>query len=90
MRDASWHPNAGVLAATSWNEYGAGMGSYGTGTGSVTLHGWGVGGEEEGEDGPVRLNCWGKRDPRLYIAGERMEETSDVIRRAIAHILRGV
>ncbi|KAF8425659.1 WD40-repeat-containing domain protein, partial [Tirmania nivea] len=33
VRDASWHPNASVLAATSWNGYGAG-------TGSVTLHGW--------------------------------------------------
>ena len=69
VRDASWHPNAGVLAATSWNGYGAS-------TGSVTLHGSGVG--EKGE-APVRLNCWGKRDPRLYEDSQRLqeEESSD-------------
>ena len=85
MRDASWHPNAGVLAATSWNGYGAG-------TGSVTLHGWGVGGEGE-KGGPVRLNCWGERDSRLYGESERMgedeEESSDEEwRRERARILR--
>ncbi|KAL4912389.1 WD40-repeat-containing domain protein [Aspergillus aurantiobrunneus] len=33
VRDASWHPNAPVLAATSWNGWG-----YSTGT--CTLHSW--------------------------------------------------
>ncbi|KAL3466719.1 WD40-repeat-containing domain protein [Aspergillus heterothallicus] len=33
VRDASWHPNAPILAATSWNGWG-----YSTGT--CTLHAW--------------------------------------------------
>ncbi|KAI9927928.1 hypothetical protein MW887_002780 [Aspergillus wentii] len=33
VRDASWHPNAPVLAATSWN-------GWGLSTGTCTLHSW--------------------------------------------------
>ncbi|KAL4970057.1 WD40 repeat domain-containing protein [Aspergillus stella-maris] len=33
VRDASWHPNAPVLAATSWNGWGSSMGT-------CTLHTW--------------------------------------------------
>ncbi|KAF8468980.1 WD40-repeat-containing domain protein [Kalaharituber pfeilii] len=58
VRDASWHPNAGVLAATSWNAYGATMGS-------VTLHSWGGVAREKGEKLP-RLDCLGKVDLNLY------------------------
>lgn len=76
VRDASWHPNAGVLAASSWNGFGAG-------TGSVTLHSWGA---EEEEGGAVRQNCWGKKDMSLYI--EREEEDVSARRDARAERLR--
>ncbi|KAA6408294.1 MAG: hypothetical protein FRX48_08036 [Lasallia pustulata] len=43
IRDASWHPNAPVVAATSWN-------GWGLSTGTCTLHSWNDGAEDdEGE-----------------------------------------
>lgn len=67
VRDASWHPNAGIIAAASWNGYGAG-------NGTISLHSWGgfTGDDEVEEQGPVRLNCWAKRDQSLYGDGERI------------------
>ncbi|KAL4924869.1 WD40 repeat domain-containing protein [Aspergillus undulatus] len=40
VRDASWHPNAPVLAATSWNGWGAS-------TGTCTLHTWNNGSDRD-------------------------------------------
>ena len=54
VRDASWHPNATCLAASSWNGYGL----Y---TGTVTLHSW-----SSSTDPPVRLDCWGEMDLSFY------------------------
>lgn len=56
VRDASWHPNATCLAASSWNGYGL----Y---TGTVTLHSWSC-----STNLPVRLNCLGERDLSLYVS----------------------
>lgn len=43
VRDASWHPNAPVIAATSWN-------GWGMSTGTCTTHSWNDGAEDdEGE-----------------------------------------
>ncbi|MCJ1404199.1 hypothetical protein MMC11_007424 [Xylographa trunciseda] len=40
VRDASWHPNAPVIAATSWN-------GWGESTGTCTIHSWNDGAEED-------------------------------------------
>ncbi|KAI9703290.1 MAG: hypothetical protein M1836_007856 [Candelina mexicana] len=43
VRDASWHPSAPIIAATSWN-------GWGMGTGTCTMHSWNDGAEDdEGE-----------------------------------------
>ncbi|OJJ61262.1 hypothetical protein ASPSYDRAFT_146673 [Aspergillus sydowii CBS 593.65] len=44
VRDASWHPNAPVLAATSWN-------GWGSATGTCTIHSWNDGARRD-ECGP--------------------------------------
>ncbi|KAL4805543.1 WD40-repeat-containing domain protein [Aspergillus unguis] len=44
VRDASWHPNAPVIAATSWNGWGCS-------TGTCTTHGWNDDGRRD-ECGP--------------------------------------
>lgn len=44
VRDASWHPNAPVLAATSWN-------GWGSSTGTCTIHSWNNGADQD-ECGP--------------------------------------
>ncbi|THC99275.1 hypothetical protein EYZ11_001274 [Aspergillus tanneri] len=46
VRDASWHPNAPVLAATSWN-------GWGLSTGTCTLHTWNDSAAEDEGDPPV-------------------------------------
>ncbi len=40
VRDASWHPNAPVIAATSWN-------GWGMTTGTCTMHCWNDGAEDD-------------------------------------------
>ncbi|KAL9130717.1 MAG: hypothetical protein Q9217_001154 [Psora testacea] len=40
VRDASWHPNAPVIAATSWN-------GWGMSTGTCTMHSWNDGLEDD-------------------------------------------
>ncbi|KAB8236885.1 WD40 repeat domain-containing protein [Aspergillus alliaceus] len=49
VRDASWHPNAPVLAATSWN-------GWGLSTGTCTLHSWNNGAAEDEGTPPVSKN----------------------------------
>ncbi|KAF2757599.1 WD40 repeat-like protein [Pseudovirgaria hyperparasitica] len=46
VRDASWHPSAPVIAATSWN-------GWGTSLGTCSVHAWSDRGDGEGEGGPV-------------------------------------
>lgn len=63
VRDASWHPDAPVIAATSWN-------GWGTTLGTCSVHTWRDGGEEDeadAEDGQsVRVNEWLEKDESLY------------------------
>ncbi|KAL4942196.1 hypothetical protein BDV06DRAFT_192672 [Aspergillus oleicola] len=56
VRDASWHPNAPVLAATSWNGWGAS-------TGTCTLHTW-MNNLESDECGPDPV-CIDTFDPEM-------------------------
>ncbi|KAI4206775.1 MAG: hypothetical protein LQ348_000843 [Seirophora lacunosa] len=61
VRDASWHPNAPVVAATSWN-------GWGMSTGTCTTHSWNDGAEEdEGEPKMgLRVNQRLEEDKDLY------------------------
>ncbi|KAL4906842.1 hypothetical protein BDW74DRAFT_166960 [Aspergillus multicolor] len=56
VRDASWHPNAPVIAATSWNGWGCS-------TGTCTLHAWNQGALRD-ECGP-ELAHGASYDPEL-------------------------
>ncbi|KAI9793580.1 MAG: hypothetical protein M1833_000725 [Piccolia ochrophora] len=51
VRDVSWHPNAPVMAATSWN-------GWGMSTGTCTVHSWNDNGEDDEADPQmgVRVN----------------------------------
>ncbi|KAK3172491.1 hypothetical protein OEA41_005813 [Lepraria neglecta] len=61
VRDASWHPNAPVIAATSWN-------GWGMSTGTCTTHSWNDGAEDdEGEPKMgLRVNQRLEVDDDLY------------------------
>ncbi|KAF1966949.1 WD40 repeat-like protein [Bimuria novae-zelandiae CBS 107.79] len=66
VRDASWHPNAPVVAATSWN-------GYGTSSGTCTVHTWNDGLDED-EGQPTmgrRVNAQLQHDERLYNSAGR-------------------
>ncbi|KAL1968042.1 hypothetical protein VTN77DRAFT_2171 [Rasamsonia byssochlamydoides] len=49
VRDASWHPNAPVLAATSWN-------GWGMSTGTCTVHTWTDSASEDEGDPPMGMS----------------------------------
>ncbi|OQD83249.1 hypothetical protein PENANT_c017G07476 [Penicillium antarcticum] len=53
VRDASWHPDAPVLAATSWN-------GWGLSTGTCTVHSWNAGAADDEGDPPVGKSYDGK------------------------------
>ena len=61
VRDASWHPNAPVIAATSWN-------GWGMGTGTCTTHSWNDGAEDDECEPRMgqRVDQKLKMDMRLY------------------------
>lgn len=61
VRDASWHPNAPVIAATSWN-------GWGTSQGTCTVHTWNDGVEDDEGDPQMsrRVNAQLRHDERLY------------------------
>ncbi|RMJ27026.1 WD repeat protein [Aspergillus sp. HF37] len=59
VRDASWHPSAPVLAATSWN-------GWGLSTGTCSLHTWNDDAAEDEGDPPVGRNY----DSELYEEAE--------------------
>ncbi|CAI6335623.1 unnamed protein product [Periconia digitata] len=63
VRDASWHPNAPVVAATSWN-------GWGTSQGTCTVHTWNDGLEEDEGEPKIgrRVNALLQHDERLYTA----------------------
>ncbi|EXJ85611.1 hypothetical protein A1O1_05977 [Capronia coronata CBS 617.96] len=57
VRDASWSPTAPVLAATSWN-------GWGMATGTVSLHSWNDGNEDDEAQPPMASNYNARLDPR--------------------------
>ncbi|KAF2109171.1 WD40-repeat-containing domain protein [Lophiotrema nucula] len=61
VRDASWHPNAPVVAATSWN-------GWGTAQGTCTVHTWNDGVEDDEAEPKIgrRVNAQLQHDERLY------------------------
>ncbi|KAF2476419.1 WD40 repeat-like protein [Lindgomyces ingoldianus] len=61
VRDASWHPNAPVIAATSWN-------GWGTSQGTCTVHTWndGLDNDEAEPKMTRRVNAQLQHDERLY------------------------
>lgn len=62
VRDASWHPNAPVVAATSWN-------GWGMSTGTCTIHSWHDGADDDDKNEPrmgVRVNQRLEEDEALY------------------------
>ncbi|KAJ9624018.1 hypothetical protein H2203_005465 [Taxawa tesnikishii (nom. ined.)] len=63
VRDASWHPNAPVIAATSWNGWGNGLGT-------CTVHSWNDGNASSDEcDDPkmgARVDATLKHQDRFY------------------------
>ncbi|KNG47495.1 WD40 repeat-like protein [Stemphylium lycopersici] len=65
VRDASWHPNAPMIAATSWN-------GWGTSQGTCTVHTWNDGVEEDEAEPKIgrRVNAQLQHDERLYTSPE--------------------
>ncbi|CAN9221617.1 unnamed protein product [Alternaria alternata] len=65
VRDASWHPNAPMIAATSWN-------GWGTSQGTCTVHTWNDGLEEDEAEPKIgrRVNAQLQHDERLYTSPE--------------------
>lgn len=63
VRDASWHPTAPVIAATSWNGWGTSMGT-------ATVHSWNDGMEDDEGEPPMgrRVNARMEYDEDLYKA----------------------
>ncbi|KAF2192465.1 WD40 repeat-like protein, partial [Zopfia rhizophila CBS 207.26] len=61
VRDASWHPSAPIIAATSWN-------GWGTSQGTCTVHTWNDGIDEDEGEPKVgkRVNAQLQHDERLY------------------------
>ncbi|KAK7731379.1 hypothetical protein SLS57_001318 [Botryosphaeria dothidea] len=76
VRDASWHPNAPVIAATSWN-------GWGTSLGTCTVHTWNDGMEEdEGEPAMgQRVNAQLEHDPELYGSTEGSRRGTSIFSR---------
>ena len=73
VRDASWHPNAPIIAATSWN-------GWGMATGTCTTHSWNDGAEED-EGVPemgLRVDQKLQEDPRFSGSGARAAGQSRV------------
>jgi len=56
VRDASWHPNAPILAATSWN-------GWGMSTGTCTIHSWNNNASDDEGDPPLGKNYSSKLEP---------------------------
>ncbi|KAH8638603.1 WD40 repeat-like protein [Alternaria alternata] len=65
VRDASWHPNVPMIAATSWN-------GWGTSQGTCTVHTWNDGLEEDEAEPKIgrRVNAQLQHDERLYTSPE--------------------
>ncbi|KAF2839108.1 WD40 repeat-like protein [Patellaria atrata CBS 101060] len=60
VRDASWHPDVPIIAATSWN-------GWGTSLGTCTVHSWNDGNEDDEAEPKMgrRVNAKLEADPQL-------------------------
>ncbi|KAF2747493.1 WD40 repeat-like protein [Sporormia fimetaria CBS 119925] len=72
VRDASWHPYVPMLAATSWNSYGATQGT-------CTVHSWNDGLKEDEAEPRMgrRVNAVLAHDDRLYRGFHRHQPYDD-------------
>ncbi|PGH04835.1 WD repeat-containing protein 23 [Blastomyces parvus] len=77
VRDASWHPNAPVIAATSWN-------GWGMSTGTCSVHTWNDGAEYDEAEAPLGQSYNSKLEP-LQPSNNRAAEDS---RPFTGHIIR--
>ncbi|KAK6382150.1 hypothetical protein LTS17_004036 [Exophiala oligosperma] len=78
VRDASWSPTAPVLAATSWN-------GWGMATGTVSLHCWNDGAEDDEARPPMGSNYNARLDPRAdFDAASRKARNVDKYTRSRA------
>ncbi|KAF2022172.1 WD40 repeat-like protein [Aaosphaeria arxii CBS 175.79] len=70
VRDASWHPNAPIIAATSWN-------GWGTSQGTCTVHTWNDGLEDDEAEPRMgrRVNPELRHEERLYRSSGRSRGT---------------
>ncbi|KAL9599967.1 MAG: hypothetical protein Q9179_003384 [Wetmoreana sp. 5 TL-2023] len=83
VRDASWHPNAPVVAATSWN-------GWGMSTGTCTTHSWNDGTEvDEGEPKMgLRVDQHLEEDEALYDRPRRGNRQSQFRARLRSQMVR--
>ncbi|KAI4259515.1 MAG: hypothetical protein LQ352_000702 [Teloschistes flavicans] len=83
VRDASWHPDAPVIAATSWN-------GWGMSTGTCTTHTWNDGAEDD-ESEPkmgLRVNQILENDEDLYDRPRRNDRLSQTRSRLLSQVVR--
>ncbi|KAL8643106.1 MAG: hypothetical protein Q9228_000286 [Teloschistes exilis] len=83
VRDASWHPDAPVIAATSWN-------GWGMSTGTCTTHSWNDGAEDD-ESEPkmgMRVNQRLEDDEDLYDRPQRNDRLSRIRSRLRSQVVR--
>ncbi|EQL30666.1 hypothetical protein BDFG_06923 [Blastomyces dermatitidis ATCC 26199] len=76
VRDASWHPNAPIIAATSWN-------GWGMSTGTCSVHAWSDGAELDEAEAPIGQSYNSKLEP-LQPSNRSAEES----RSFTGHIIR--
>ncbi|KAF2691591.1 WD40 repeat-like protein [Lentithecium fluviatile CBS 122367] len=69
VRDASWHPNAPIIAATSWN-------GWGTSQGTCSVHTWNDGLEDDEAEPKVgrRVDAQLQHDERLYNSSDSSDD----------------
>ncbi|KAL8839060.1 MAG: hypothetical protein Q9170_001896 [Blastenia crenularia] len=83
VRDASWHPNAPVVAATSWN-------GWGMSTGTCSIHSWNDGAEDDEDESrmAVRVNQCLEEDEALYNSTRAGRRTSQFRSRLRGQLVR--
>ncbi|KAL9587224.1 MAG: hypothetical protein Q9212_000383 [Teloschistes hypoglaucus] len=83
VRDASWHPDAPVIAATSWN-------GWGMSTGTCTTHSWNDGAEDDESEPKMgsRVNQSLEEDEDLYDRPQRNDRLSQIRSRLRSQVVR--
>ncbi|KAF7718758.1 Uncharacterized protein PECH_004256 [Penicillium ucsense] len=81
VRDASWHPNVPMIAATSWN-------GWGLSTGTCTVHSWNDGADNDEGDPPIGRNFDHKLRPLPHFNNYRATAPSERAQRRARRPLR--